>query len=280
MGELSDELTALVHERRGIEFRDRESYVASAVRQKKEEFSARGMLRSGMAIEAVRKILELEYEVRAQITWLIWARALSAKRVRITDGLAAALKEELSASLSHTCSDLPEQYSDMLRIAPGLGSFSASQMDEARERAFVKVSSEIDFALMEAASIPTSNDDEPAASPTFNVYSPVGAIQTGSGASATVHMGMDADTKQTLADALASVAAALESHSQITADVRTELLDVVADARTELEKPKPNAMRLRGAVSTVGTTIRTIGSLPGAYRALKTAGTLIGVSLP
>ena len=56
--------------------------------------------------------------------------------------------------------------------------------------------------------------------------------------------------------------------------------EVIVDARSELAKPQPNALRMRGALTGIATTIQTLGAAAPAYVLLKGALALLGVHLP
>ena len=60
---------------------------------------------------------------------------------------------------------------------------------------------------------------------------------------------------------------------------RSQALSLVAEAEEETEKDQPNHVKLRGMLSGIAATVRTLGSAREAFEALKAAGALLGLSL-
>ncbi|SOE48717.1 hypothetical protein SAMN05446635_0238 [Burkholderia sp. OK233] len=48
----------------------------------------------------------------------------------------------------------------------------------------------------------------------------------------------------------------------------------------ELDKPKPNSLKLTSLLTTLGTTVQTLATAPQAYPLLKTALIPFGIMLP
>lgn len=67
---------------------------------------------------------------------------------------------------------------------------------------------------------------------------------------------------------------------QLAGFSRDEVAELVEDARTELEKPKPNGFRLTNVLTGVATAVQTAASLQPAYQALKAGVLPLGIFLP
>lgn len=267
--------TELATTRVALEFRERQEAVAQDVSRIKSGMSANGALFSGRTIVLVREAIGREYEVRASIAWNVWARALTATRAEITTALADELKATLRKHLEQDCEDLVGHYQGALNLMRGSAGARMEDLTPLREHAIAKVASEIDFGLREAA--------RPAlvggGAPVFNIYSPVGAIQTGAGSSATVHMSFTEQERGALLDALQSVERAVRE-AALSESVVAEVSEAIVVARSEAQKVKPNMMTLRGVLAGIGGTIQTLGSATAAYQLLKAAAASIGLHLP
>lgn len=111
-------------------------------------------------------------------------------------------------------------------------------------------------------------------------YGNVGTIQTGSGASASVNMAINQEDKVALKEALQALRSAIEvmGPSEFpSADQTVATIDAVAQ---ELESAAPNKVTLGGLLLGIGVTISTMADLQPAYDMLKSAASLIGISLP
>jgi hypothetical protein len=259
-----------------LEFQERHVAIAEEVGRIKGEMSARGVLFSGMTIQRIREAIRREFEVRAAIAWNVWARALSAGRVEITAALPDELKARMRKHLEEGCQDLVAHYRDAVNLMQGGGGARMEELDPLREHAIAKVSSEIDLGLLEAARPgPTGGS----AAPVFNIYSPVGAIQTGAGSSATVHMSFTEQERGPLLEALQAVEGALRD-AALPSERAGELTEAIVVASSEVQKNKPNMLTLRGVLAGIAGTIQTIGSASTAYQLLKAAAASIGLHLP
>jgi hypothetical protein len=259
-----------------LEFRERQLATAQEVARIKSEMSARGVLFSGMTIQRIREAIGREFDVRGFIAWNVWARALSATRAEITPELASELKAHVRRHLGEECGDLVAHYRDAINLMQGGAGARIEDLDPLREQAIAKVSSEIDLGLLEAARADPRGAN---AAPVFNIYSPVGAIQTGAGSSATVHMSFTEAERRPLLEALQAVEHALRD-AAISTGLRDELTEAVVVARSEVQKNKPNMLTLRGVLTGIGTTIQTLGTASAAYQLLKAAAASIGLHLP
>lgn len=276
MSAIPDAARDIATTRVALEFRERQTAVAQDVGRIKGEMGGRGMLYSGRTIVLIREVIGREYDVRGSIAWNVWARALSATHAGIAPALGDELKAQLRKHLEQDCQDLTAHYREAIELMRGGAGARMEDLDPLREHAIAKVSSEIDLGLLEAARAGATSDAAPAV---FNIYSPVGAIQTGAGSSATVHMTFNEQERGALLGALQAVERAVRD-AALSTEVSGELTEAVIVARNEVQKSKPNMLTLRGVLAGIGGTIQTLGSATAAYQLLKAAAASIGLHLP
>lgn len=114
----------------------------------------------------------------------------------------------------------------------------------------------------------------------FHFHSPVGVVQTGPGATASVVQALGAEHRGALLHALRLVGEALSAMKELPGSSKEEVLELVEEGRTEIQKPRPNGIRLGAVLSAVAAAIQTAGSLQPAYQALKTVLVRLGIPLP
>jgi hypothetical protein len=119
-----------------------------------------------------------------------------------------------------------------------------------------------------------------AAGATFHIYSPVGAIQTGPGASAIVVQHLDESNREALRAALRELRDALHSVTEPAMVDRSEVAEMTRVTEAELDKSKPNAAILTSLLSGIATGVQTVAAAQPAYMALKAAAAAVGVPLP
>jgi len=240
-----------------------------------DEVNKRGMLMSGRTVVLVRELMETEYQVRAQLAWQAWLRALSTQQSVVTTDLRAFLLTEIEHALEADSQDLPEKMAEVQRISGQVSGTNPQQfLITARSRALEKVASEIDYAILEA----TSKYARGPEAATFNFYGTVGVVQTGPGATASVSI--TAEQRHTILNALDALSRAVAKSPELELAQRAQLAELIEDASGEAKKESPNGLKLRGVLTGIGTAIMTLGSTREAYNLLKGAAALIGLHLP
>lgn len=153
------------------------------------------------------------------------------------------------------------------------------KVEMARSRALEKISNEIDLFVL---SLKRRQDEAPAGSTsnTFNIYSPVGSIQTGANSVANVTQSIDLSTKQQLTEALTEVERGLQDLDTLPTHPKQEIAEIIADAKAELAKTQPNTSKLCSLLGTTATAIQTVASMKPAHELLKTGLQYLGIGLP
>jgi hypothetical protein len=271
---LSADVTDLARRRVAIEFRERQGMLEDEIHRIRGEMAARGTLTSGLTVNRIHKVLAHEYNIRASVAWQVLARALSARGDVIDAGCAEGLKAEVRFHLITGCEDVQRHYAQTNEIV-NIGFNGTEPSDEHRERVLEKIESEIDFAVLEATRASEAGGEDVR----MHFYAPVGVVQTGPGSIAAAKITFGDSERQDVLRALDGAAEALDRVAVATSSV-AEAVELIADAREEAGKDSPNISRLRATLSSVASTVQTLGSAPEAYQLLKTAATHIGLYLP
>jgi hypothetical protein len=118
----------------------------------------------------------------------------------------------------------------------------------------------------------------------YNFYSPVGAVQTGPGASASVVQNLEGAARQELAEALGRIADQLSDTIGLDAARSAELRDAVKEAQEELQKVRPTGTmlmaKLQGAASLISAAVQVAPALRSGYDAVRAILVAHGISLP
>lgn len=241
-------------------------------------FNARGVLRSGMFFREVHDLIAAEFKIRARLAWQNWARALATQGAVNLADVRSTVLAEIESSLrvdGAESSDLAGHYYNARMIANFLGN-PPDTLDRLKRQAIDQIAGEIDFAILEA------QKGQPAGSQTatFHIYAPVGVIQTGPGATASVQQAFNEPDHDIIRQALDAVSKALASSTDLAQTQRQALDEVIGDVRGEIEKTQPNRIRVQAGLMGIATAIQTLGSAAPAYALLKGALALFNVHLP
>src|SRR2546429_7390815 len=137
----------VARKRVGLEMERRREVIAREILDFNAQLTMRtgGGVGSGMVI-GVQGLIKREYEIRADITWQAWARALSTQRAVVTDDLRPLLVGEIERALEAESQDLQEHYTRVVTIAR-FGGDSQQNLLTMRARALGRAAAEIDYAI-------------------------------------------------------------------------------------------------------------------------------------
>jgi hypothetical protein len=242
---------------------------------------ARGLGTSGPAMLAVTQDATSSLKARAQSILGQLLRCLAAHHVALT---AETLSD--ASTLLH---DAIETQAQMVRgclfgnaiftrrtqaLGPARQQLQA-QYDQEGPRLIRRLTTELKLAA--AASAPATSSGN---APNFVFHGPVGLVQTGDGSQATVHQHIDAGIKADIAAALHVLMEQLDKPENDAIGNRSELRELVVDAKAEAEKAQPNTLKLGASLRTIAETTKFVGSLGSAYQVLKPLISYFGIHLP
>lgn len=264
------------------EYQGRNKVLDGQLRQKQAELIARGLGQSGAMISMAANLAAQELTIRANITFQRFLGAADDSGVPIDDDFRTFGRGELDRRIRFIL--VPELRSKAMAILSG------NLMHRAIDQAFMEIDLAADRATRkyqaELASLVVRRKTQrqqssPLATNVFNVSGAVGVIQIGSGNSATSFQQIDNSTVSGLREALEHLAPQIVALPDSAINTpKQELLDLILESQTQLQKPQPNWTLLRSLLAGVATSIQTIASLRPSYETLKGLLTLIGINLP
>ncbi len=256
--------------------RERLDSANQAMMQRLAEFASRGTAQSTTAFQAMGRICSAEVKAAVAVAWSNLWRAVLNVGVPLSPDLASELKAEVRRETDDQMEALRTkltQYDQRIR------SHVPAVYDEfinARELELTKIDAEIDLAV---ASFERRAEVE-GSHTVFQFYAPVGAVMSGHHASASIVQNIGGEEKAQLARALDGILQAIQRATDVQAKQKDDLVELVRDARGELDRSRPNGIRLSSVLQGIGFSIQTIGSVDAAYQALKTAAGAVGIQLP
>lgn len=278
---VDQKIVRIARERAQLEIVEQTARLKEDIERVKAEMSARGVLCSGMTLKRITGICVDAVKIRVQLVWQIYFRFLTTSGISYSDTLANELKELVSYHLPEKLGDLKgyvRQISALIR-SPNLFDKVAPELDSARAAALAKIVTEIDLfvhALRKKYEIKTEGES----STIFNIYSPVGSIQTGEYSISNVTQSLDADVRTALSEALNKISAMLTDSNITLPQPKVEIVELVDEGQQELKKNNPNFTKLRTLLSAVGCSIQTVANMKPAYDTLKQLLTFLNISLP
>jgi hypothetical protein len=240
---------------------------------------AAGQIRgTGGAIQTMKPCVAIVAPT-VEIAWKNLWKVVTTLHVRPA---AQDLKDELREELSQFFESL-RSLLELKATFTGGGTGNSSvamvtqRLDTEVRRAMQIAEAEIDLFVHE------QSDERPSAVPggggdTINIYSQVGSIQTGAGATAVISQYLD-ENRDALRGALRDLRAVLTEESSGSVNLG-DLVEMMTTAEAELSKSKPNTTFLGSMLMGIATSVQTLANVQPAYVALKAAAAAVGISLP
>jgi hypothetical protein len=237
--------------------------------------SARGALHSSMHIHLAQTAHERELDVRAIIVWESLVRVHRTIGAPNPPGLREDFKSLLNSQIESNYSELNASF---VQVATRFGGLR-QQPDLSAVLPQIVAKHEIEVDLY-VDSLRATRPQEDTASPTYNFYGNVGAVQTGAQSVANTVQNLGAEDRVAIASALQQVADAIAASSSMQERHRSELLQLAAEARTQVESSEPNSTKLLTILNVLAATVQTLPNAQPAYQVLKSAVLPLGILLP
>jgi len=225
---LDPQVVALANDRIRLEIAEQNKRVSEDISRINSEMAMRGTLRSGGTIKRITSLCSDATKDRAQLAWATFFRFLTTGGIKYYDGLAEELKRIVAQHLPESLDDLKgyvKRTVENIGIS-NLDSQMLQMVEDARTAALAKINGEIDLfviALREREKMSNEKSDQNV----FNIYSPVGAIQTGPNAIAYPTQYLDSATQERLLNALKVVEEALANTDSLPGHPKSEIVELV-----------------------------------------------------
>ena len=263
-----------------VENEEQKANILQQIKSEQAKAASRGLGRSGAYLNSITNICAVSIKNKAQLVWQTFFRFLTTTGISYSETLAAELKLLVANHFPENCDlkDLVKQQAELIGLSRLFPQFEG-QIDSAKKAALVRVGTEIDLFVYSIKRRSEMKEKE-ANSTIFNIYSPVGAIQTGDSSIANVTQNIDAEVREQLGNVLEEIYLRLAQEDIVLPHPKKEIIEIVQEGQEKLKKQSPNITKLRGMLSAVGTAIQSIASMQPAYEGLKQALTFLGISLP
>jgi hypothetical protein len=273
-------ITSIASKRCQIEIGEQNAQLQKQMTQLISDFNARGVLRSGAIMIKSSEICCDAIKARAQFVWQTYYRFISTTGVGYSDDLEEQLNALVASHFPEALGDIRGIFKQGAKHAGNDQLFDRffKEMESARSTALNTIETEISLFVHSLRNKQQTDSDS--SQTVVNVYSPVGNIQTGANSVANISQAIDTESKERIIAALSEIKVAIDGLGESYAINKDEVEELVTESSQELEKDKPNSLKVRGLLSGIAASIQTTASLKPAYESLKVAAGFIGISLP
>ncbi|MBY5666628.1 hypothetical protein [Rhizobium leguminosarum] len=237
--------------------------------------ASRGILNSSGGMIKVTRDAADTIPMHCQTAFTLLLRTLTAHGVQVDQSNKDAVAAVLRTWIEERLLQLKALVSITAPMAHGNPAQNESYLKEIDERGNLEIRRIAGEIALIAAAQGREKPGQQNFSMVFNGQ--VGVVQTGAGSFGTANQNIDQGASEALIAALSKI---LALATQDDSPQRDDVLELVADARSELEKDKPNALKVKSLVSGLGDALSLMPKLKEGYDVLKWAGSFVGVNLP
>ena len=217
-----------------------------------------------------------EMAQRADIIWRNLHRAHQSHGAPHSENLRNDLREALRVDLDAMMTVLSPLFETDMKGAPQSAKERSwmNKFGDVRDHELARHEAEIDHYV---TTLETARARGTQSSAAYIVHGNVGAIVSGTGATATVVQNINPDQGDALVKALEAVKEAISGAPELIDTDRQELLELADEAAAEVSKEKPNGRRLAVILQSLAAAVQGIASGPAAYEVLRSAARAIGL---
>jgi len=229
-----------------------------------------GRLQTGYFLEDLTEHFCREAKARGQDIWAELHRVVTTVGAPKDEDLSIALRGFVVEYFAQEIETLKAELSRHVKGHPGAAQL-LSEFQTAADQAVTAIRWEIDLYLRSV-----SSEEAPRVQ---NVYhAPVGTVVAGGSVSIGTQyvMGDLADLRRSVEELLRHVR---DLPDAIVPD-RDTVMELLADARREVETERPKKLKVSTLLSGVAATVRTIPAVSPAYQTVKSAAAQVGIPLP
>jgi len=242
----------------------------------KGEFAQHNALHSSTMARQIYKLCVQELEMRATQIWENIARVHQTYEAPNPESLSNELKDLFKKYISTEAKELTDvMIQNLMDRSFAMFCYLNTDLQAVLEKHNAEIDLYVDSLKYSPKQSENSNE-----SSVFHFYGNIGTVQTGMNAHANIIQNLSLDDKSKLESALTFLNESLVKIEEFSAVQKEEITEIVNDALNEIEKQKPNNMKLSTMLTSVGMTIQTVASAQPAYQALKVALLPLGITLP
>ena len=248
-----------------------------ALLEVQDKFSARGVLQSSMAIQGYARVAQDELAVRAKIIWTAIRRShasmVGQANERTLDDLRQQVEEFMYEHIKQAAARASARAkwgdSEKWRL------MIQQEVTKRGQELIASLDVEAQFYVDELKRAEKAAAAGSASG--VSIYGSVGAVQTGT--FATAHVSLSGPESKRLQEALESLRQAVEQNAEIETEQRAQAVELVSDATAAVKAEKPNAPKISGLLGGLAQTVRTVASLRGAWEVVRDAAIAVGIPL-
>jgi len=266
---LIEEQKQIITQRANLELGEATSKFWREVEQAERMGASHGRTNSSATFQKQEDLAFEFVNKHAERVWEIAYRVLTTTGVSYSSELSGELKQLLDSLLHRGAPDLSSHWGRRFgRGQMAQATEYKTRLQGRRDHALAKIGTEIELFVYSLKTKQQSAKGGPI--PTeYHFYSPVGAVQTGPDATANVTQNVvDPEGQRQLLEILARLESILQNTPDVSQERKEELVEIVEENKTELQKERPSLLRMGGNVLAL---TKLLAKLPGAYQEIKTA---------
>jgi hypothetical protein len=273
-----------IKDRIQVEMADRAELLDKAYAQTVSDFVKAGALNSSRCAMAVAEVFGTELKSRAALATNILTQWCSDADVPPTREMQERAKEIVQSAIEEQFGGLTERLKGVAPLnGPRGGNFLTDDpyghlvqgiLHKARTIAISRANSEVERFI---TTLQRKSKSGPAHGNTVNIHGHSNVVQLGTFNQSPVNIEIGGAAKEEIEKALDQLASQLAESAGAAGIDKTELLEMVDLAKSELADPKPNIKIVTYTLMGLATAIQTTAALQPAWTTLQGALRILGI---
>lgn len=280
---LDPNFVKVLREQIGLAFDEQNHQIEQEAGKLLGSFIQRGVLQSSMTARSIGELYGNDIQIRGEIALGKVKRVFTILRISPTDDIENDLRVFLEELMK---AEVDKQYENLNKQPPlkqhesrsnvsSLRQIGGAVFEKAVDHMFRKMRSEI---TLYAAALKTTAEPVTPGTSSINIHGDVAVIQTG--AHASMNISIDTFQRGQITKALDAVRAGLDKARDSDKFNVAEIEEIVSETKAEVQKEKPNAIKLKSMLASIGDAIQTTAALRPAYDSIKSVLSYFGIYLP
>jgi hypothetical protein len=239
--------------------------------QRDEAFiNGRGLLGSSAAANKYIATASDELKVRANIVWTAIRRAHGSLVGQYAEGTLQDLRDQLAEHIRAQAASVRYTTLDRMKNHQPNDGMIRGALDTVAGELLREANVEAEYYVDQL-----HGAGQTAAGASVIIHGNVGAVQTGT--YATAHVSMSVHDRDRLVGALEALRQAIQQNAEATAEQRDQGTELVGDIISAVTAEKPNPPKISGLLGGLATTVQTVASLRGAWEFVRDAAIAVGL---
>jgi hypothetical protein len=268
-------LTTRIRDAIGVQVGPRDQILVANLRAETNRLAARGMAISGNAIHSYTNATVDELRVRARIVWAAISRSHTSMVGRADASTLGDLQGQITEHINVQATQVRNLAQENVRRVIDSAKINSNHFQNTIATVARELIQEANVEAQFYVDNLQRSATEASSTPGITIHGNVGAVQTGT--FATAHVNLTGTGRDRLVETLEKLKNEVGRNREATAEQREQATELVTDVIAAVKAEKTNGAKVAGLLGGLATSVQTVASLRGAWEMVRTAAIAVGL---